>query len=284
MQRYRPMFFFAIAFLLATGTSVLVFSWLKQQAANFSQPVFASEPKMVAVAAADLAWGTKLNAEMVKLVPYTDGTAPDGHFNSVESLAGRVLLTPVRHQEPFTDSKLAPVGSAGGVSGILDPAKRAMSVRVDDVIGVAGFIKPSDRVDVMVTVDASGSNSHTVTKMILEHIKVLAAGTEMVRGAKEEEAKLVQVVTLEVDVVEAEKLALASNQGKLRLALRNPLNTEQILTHGATIGGLLASYRLKAPPKPAAEEEFTREQVEVIKGGTILKGGAGHNKDARSKY
>jgi pilus assembly protein CpaB len=157
-----------------------------------------------------------------------------------------------------------------------------MSVRVDDVIGVAGFIKPSDRVDVMVTVDAAGSNS-TVTKTILEHIKVLAAGTEMVRGAKEEEAKLVQVVTLEVDVVEAEKLALASNQGKLRLALRNPLNTEQILTHGATIGGLLASYRPKAPPKPAAEEEFNRDQVEIIKGGTILKGVAGRNREARSK-
>jgi pilus assembly protein CpaB len=221
---------------------------------------------------------------MIKLVPYTDGTAPDGHFSSVESLAGRVLLAPVRHQEPFIDSKLAPVGAAGGVSGILDPMKRAMSVRVDDVIGVAGFIKPSDRVDVMVTVDATGSSNSTVTKTILEHIKVLATGTEMVRGAKEEEAKLVQVVTLEVDVVEAEKLALASNQGKLRLALRNPLNTEQILTHGASISGLLASYRPKAPPKPAAEEEFNRDQVEIIKGGTILKGAAGRNRDARSKY
>ena len=277
MQRYRPIIFFAIAFLLAAGTSVMVFSWLKQQA-NISRPAFAGDGKMVAVAAADLPWGTKLTGEMVKLVPYADGTLPDGHFNSVESLTGRVVLTPVRHLEPFIDSKLAPVGSMGGVSGILDPAKRAMSVRVDDVIGVAGFIKPNDNVDVMVTIDPAGTNSQMVTKTILERLKVLAAGTEMVRGAKEEEAKLVQVVTLEVDVLEAEKLALASTQGKLRLALRNPLNTEQVLTHGATVSGLLASYRPKVAPKPVAEEEFSRDQVEVIKGGTILKG-----KSARAK-
>jgi pilus assembly protein CpaB len=271
MQRYRPIIFFAIAFLLAAGTSALVFSWLRDHMA-LSQPAVVSNDKMVAVAVADLAWGSKLTPEMVKLVPYAEGTLPDGHFSSVESLSGRVVLTPVRHQEPFIDSKLAPVGSLGGVSGILDPAKRAMSVRVDDVIGVAGFIKPNDSVDVMVTIDPASSNSQMVTKTILERVKVLAAGTEMVRAGKEEEAKLVQVVTLEVDALEAEKLALASTQGKLRLALRNPLNTEQVLTHGATVGGLLASYRPKSAPKPAAEEEFSRDSVEIIKGGTILKG------------
>ena len=272
MQRYRPIMFFAIAFLLAVGTSYLVFSWLKEQAASFSQPVFASEQKMVAVAAADLAWGTKITPEMIKLVGYPDGTAPDGHFNSIESLNGRVLLTAVRHQEPIIDSKLAPVGSTGGVSGILDPAKRAMSVRVDDVIGVAGFIKPNDRVDVMVTIDVAGSSGRMITKTILEYIKVLAAGTEIVRTGKEEEAKQVQVVTLEVDVIEAEKLALGSTQGRLRLALRNPLNAEEVLTRGATVGGLLASYRPKPAPKAKAEEEYSRDQVEIIKGGTILKG------------
>lgn len=276
MQRYRPIIFFGIAFLLAVGTSLLVFSWLKQQAADLAQPVFAGEQKMVAVAAADLAWGTKITPEMIKLVAYPDGMAPDGHFNAVETLNGRVLLTAVRHQEPIIDSKLAQVGSMGGVSGILDPAKRAMSVRVDDVIGVAGFIKPNDRVDVMVTIDTS-SKGRTVTKTILEHVKVLAAGTEMVRAGKEEEAKQVQVVTLEVDVVEAEKLALASNEGRLRLALRNPLNTEDVLTHGATVGGLLTSYRPKVIRKAKEEEVFSRDQVEVIKGGTILKGKRGRS-------
>ncbi|HEU4686632.1 MAG TPA: Flp pilus assembly protein CpaB [Nitrospira sp.] len=276
MQRYRPMIFFAVAFLLATATSVLVFSWLKQQAAGLPQPVMAGEHKLVAVAAADLAWGTKLTPEMIKLVAYPDGTAPDGHFNTADTLNGRVLLTAVRHQEPIIDYKLAPVGSMGGVSGILDPAKRAMSVRVDDVIGVAGFIKPNDRVDVMVTIEPPGGGTgRMVTKTILEHVKVLATGTEMVRTGKEEEAKQVQVVTLEVDVIEAEKLALASNQGRLRLALRNPLNNDDVLTHGATIGGLLASYRPKVAPKPAADEEFSRDQIEVIKGGTILKGRKG---------
>jgi pilus assembly protein CpaB len=143
-----------------------------------------------------------------------------------------------------------------------------MSVKVDEVIGVAGFIKPADRVDVMVTIEpttgASGSVK-TVAKVILENVKVLAAGTQMERKGNDEEPKPVQVITVEVGVEEAEKLALASTQGRLRLALRNPLNTEQTLTRGATVGSLLGSYR---PPKSKEDSSDVAYKVEVITGNT----------------
>ena len=111
------------------------------------------------------------------------------------------------------ESKLAPLGTtSGGVAAVTDINKRAMSVKVDDVIGVAGFIKPADRVDVMVTIEPeAGKPGNAMSKMILENVKVLAAGTQMERKGKDEEPKQVQVITVEVDVEEAEKLALASN-------------------------------------------------------------------------
>jgi len=270
MQRYRPLIFFGIAFVVAVATSMMVFSWLRNQSKGHTQQILSFGTSNVAVAAADISWGTKLGADMVKLVPYPDGSAPDGHFNTVESLQGRVLLTNVKHQEPILDSKLASANGTGGVAAVMNPAKRAMGVRVDDVIGVAGFIKPGDRVDIMVTIDPSMGTGRVVTKVILENIKVLAAGTEMVRNGKDEEAKPVQVITLEVEIEEAEKLALASTQGKLRLALRNPLNVDPILTQGATVTALLSSYRPKQAPALESDEIRTRDQVEVIKGGTIM--------------
>jgi pilus assembly protein CpaB len=223
----------------------------------------------LAVAAADLTWGTKLTREMFQLVDYPAGSLPDGHFTNIDTLQDRVLLVNLKKNEPILESKLAPIGATtGGVAAVTDPNKRAMSVKVDEVIGVAGFIKPADRVDVMVTIEpASGSAgaAKTVAKVILENVKVLAAGTQMERKGKDEEPKPVQVITVEVDVVEAEKLALASTQGRLRLALRNPLNSEPILTKGATVGSLLGSYR---PPKEKEDQSDVAYKVEVISGKT----------------
>jgi len=141
-------------------------------------------------------------------------------------------------------------------------------VKVDEVIGVGGFIRPSDRVDVMVTIQQTNDPQSVVAKVILENIRVLAAGTQMVRTGKDEEAKPVQVITLEVDVVEAEKLALASTQGRLRLALRNPRDGESVLTEGARVSSLLSSYQSK-PKASAARPAEPSVKVEVVHGGTL---------------
>ena len=267
MKRYRPLMFFGIALVLGLVTSILVFSWLQNEKNRLmAAPIPLTKNVQVIVANADFAWGTKLTPEMVQVQEYPSGVVPEGHFTSVDALKDRVLLVDLKRNEVLLESKLAPLGTTGGVAAVTDPNKRAMSVKVDDVIGVAGFIKPADRVDVMVTIEPEGGKQgNTMSKMILENVKVLAAGTQMERKGKDEEPTQVQVITVEVDVEEAEKLALASTQGRLRLALRNPLNTEHILTKGANVGALLSSYRPKQVAKPAQDGDGSI-RIEVIKG------------------
>jgi len=267
MKRYRPLMFFGIALVLGLVTSILVFSWLQNERNRLmAAPIPLTKNVQVIVANTDFAWGTKLTPEMVQVQEYPSGVVPEGHFTSVDAIKDRVLLVDLKRNEVLLESKLAPLGTTGGVAAVTDPNKRAMSVKVDDVIGVAGFIKPADRVDVMVTIEPEGGKQgNTMSKMILENVKVLAAGTQMERKGKDEEPTQVQVITVEVDVEEAEKLALASTQGRLRLALRNPLNTEHILTKGANVGALLSSYRPKQVAKPTQDGDGSI-RIEVIKG------------------
>jgi len=267
MKRYRPLVFFGLAVVLALVTSILVFSWMQNEKNRLmAAPIPINKNVQVLVSNSDLAWGTKLTPEMIQLEEFPPAVIPEGHFTSVESIKDRVLLVDIKRNELLLESKLAPLGASGGVAAVTDPNKRAMSVKVDDVIGVAGFIKPGDRVDVMVTIEPEpNKQGHTISKLILENVKVLAAGTQMERKGKDEEPVQVQVITVEVDVEEAEKLALASTQGRLRLALRNPLNAERVLTKGANVGSLLSSYRPKPAPKPAQDGDGSI-RVEIIKG------------------
>jgi len=274
MKRYRPMVFFAVALLLGLITSFLVFSWLQNEKNRLmAAPIPFSKNVPVLVSNADLSWGTKLTPEMMQLQEFPPGAIPEGHFTSLETIKDRVLLIDLKRSELLLESKLAPLGTtSGGVAAVTDINKRAMSVKVDDVIGVAGFIKPGDRVDVMVTIEPEGGKqANMMSKMILENVKVLATGTQMERKGKDEEPKPVQVITVEVDVEEAEKLALASTQGRLRLALRNPLNKEHVLTKGANVGALFSSYRPKETAKPKVKVKGEGEgdetvRVELIKG------------------
>ena len=274
MKRYRPLAFFGVALLLGLITSFFVFSWLQDEKNRLmASPIPLSKNVPVFVSNADLSWGTKLTPEMMQLQEFPPGAVPEGHFTSLEAIKDRVLLIDLKRNELLLESKLAPLGTAnGGVAAVTDINKRAMSVKVDDVIGVAGFIKPGDRVDVMVTIESEGGKqANMMSKMILENVKVLASGTQMERKGKDEEPKPVQVITVEVEVEEAEKLALASTQGKLRLALRNPLNSEKVLTKGANVGALLSSYRPKQIEKPTVKVKSEGEgdgtvRVELIKG------------------
>jgi pilus assembly protein CpaB len=268
MKRFRPLAFLGLALVLGLVTSVLIFTWLQNEKSRLMAaplPV-ATKGVQVLVANADLSWGTKLTPEMLQLQEFPPASVPEGHFTDAGNAKDRVLIVDIKRNEMLLESKLAPLGTtSGGVAAVTDVNKRAMSVKVDDVIGVAGFIKPGDRVDVMVTVEPMpGKPEHAVSKTILENVKVLAAGTQMERKGKDEEPKQVQVITVEVDAEEAEKLALASTQGRLRLALRNPLNSERVLTRGANLGALLSSFREKQVPKAGSGQGEIR--IEVIKG------------------
>jgi len=266
MKKYRAQLFFGAAVVIGLITSLLVMGWLRdselRRSAEAAIPVMATGE--VVVAKAELAWGTKLTPEMVQVVHYPAGALPDGYYKKIEDLSDAVLLHDVKTNEPILRSRLASGKDVGvGVAAVTDPGKRAMSVKVDEVIGVSGFIKPGDHVDVMVTIEPDSKSQNPIAKLILENVKVLAAGMQYEKNGAEKDPKPVQVMTLEVEIEEAEKLALASTQGKLRLALRNPLNAEKVLTKGANVAALLASFRPKETKKEA-EPEF---HVEIIKGG-----------------
>src|SRR5688572_12554773 len=168
MKRYRPLMFFGLALVLGLVTSVLVFSWMQNEKNRLmAAPIPVSTNQQVLVANADLSWGTKLTPEMMKMQAIPSGAIPEGHFNSLAAIEDHFLLVDIKRNELVIESKLAPLGTtSGGVAADTDPNKRAMSVKVDDVIGVAGFIKPADRVDVMVTIEPTpGKHDNAVSKM-----------------------------------------------------------------------------------------------------------------------
>jgi len=264
MKKYRPQLFFAAAVVIGLITSLLTMGWLRnaelRRVAEAAIPVVSTGE--IVVAKGDLGWGTKLTPEMLQVVNYPTGALPEGYYKTVGDLTDAVLLQDLKANEPILRSKLASGKDVGsGVAAVTDPMKRAMSVKVDEVIGVSGFIKPGDHVDVMVTIDQDSKSQNPVAKMILGNLKVLAAGMQYEKNGSEKDPKPVQVMTLEVDIEEAEKLALASTQGKLRLALRNPLNNDKVLTKGANVASLLSSFRAKS-----AQDGQPKYHVEVIKG------------------
>ncbi len=262
MGQKRPLLFLGAAIGIALVTTVLIYQWLQGQQVSEPevQPVVEIEGSEIAVASADMPWGTPLTEEYIRLVAYPDDALPVGHFTTIDDLKGRVILANLKKNEPIMESKLAPIDvTTGGVSAVMDPQKRAMSVKVNEVVGLPGFIQPGDRVDVMATFSRPGRTSDPqITKVVLENSLVLATGTQMER-INGEEPKAVKVITLEVTLEEAEKLAMASNGGKIRLALRSPLNPDIKKTRGAKFSDLMTSYQL-------APKRSTRARVEVIKG------------------
>jgi pilus assembly protein CpaB len=263
MGKYKSFIVLGVAVVIALVTSVLIYNTLQRKAQKAEAPL-PTQP--VAVAAGDLAWGTALSKGMIKTVPYLKDNLPQGTFSDPVSLVGRVLVFPVKANEPIFESRLAATNiTTGGIAAVISPKKRAVAVRVDPVIGVAGFINAGNRVDVLVTITPDrGSISNPVTKIVLENILVLAAGPEVEKKGKE--PTNVNVITLEVTPDEAQKLALSATEGKLQLALRNFSDTEDIRTRGTTIPILLASYSPEQEKKVVTRRSvFKSKKVEEAK-------------------
>jgi len=243
----------ALSLVIAAGGSFTLYKWIQgKQGAGKEIVHVQADASPVIVAAGDLAWGTKLKPEMLKTTPYLKESLPEGHFTRLPDITGRVLISPVKANDPITVHKLAPNSiETGGVAAVLKPGKRAIAVKGDKVIGISGFINPGNRVDVLVTIE-DPKKKEDKTKTILENILVLATGTQIQENDKGEPAP-VDVYTLEVDPEDGEKLALAATEGRVQLALRSTLDTETVLTTGVTIPKMLAAFGYaEEKPKPAA--------------------------------
>jgi len=231
----------------------------------------------VAVAARDLPLGAILSAADVRMIDWLGAAVPPGYLHSPQDAVGRGLITSVKANEMLLDTRLAPRGAGGGLSVTIPDGQRAVSVRVDDVIGVAGFVLPGTRVDVVVTLPPQPQLDQkvSVTQMVLQNMQVLAAG-QVVQQDAQGKPITVSVITLLVSPKDAETLVLASNEGKIQLALRNTLDLADVRTSGASVRTLLPGQRASAdaaarPRAPTPEAVGT--VVEAYKGGvrTLVK-------------
>ncbi len=224
-------------------------------------PVVAT--RNVVIATADISPGTALGGKLLKTVAWPNGVIPPKSAATLGEVEGRVVKVPISQGNPVLFSMLAPQGTAAGLSGILEDGKRALTIRVDEVAGVAGFIHPGDHVDVLVDLPVREATDH-FSKTILHDITVLSTG-QIWEQKGDSKPVVVNTVTLELTPEASEVLNLASNEGKIRLALRNRNNRTIAETKGVTTSVLtngIAKKETKAPaPKPVAEKS-----VEVIKG------------------
>jgi pilus assembly protein CpaB len=239
----------AIAVILAFAAVIVAARWINAQASG--------NINKVAVAQVDISLGARLTPDMVRMVDWPSNALPPGAINDPKLLETRVTRTSIQHGEPIMEGKLAPPGTQGGLSAVVAEGKRAMTVRVNDVVGVAGFALPGNFVDILVNTQddrakASGGAELAISKIVLERILVLAVAQESSRD--DNKPKVVNAVTLELTPDQVEKLDLARSVGTLSLVLRNQIDPAPVNTGGATKESLLGLKPLEpvAAPRAAA--------------------------------
>nr|WKF61951.1 hypothetical protein HUO10_006483 [Paraburkholderia busanensis] len=245
--------------LIATlaGLAAVVFAsrWMVTQSSNATIKVV--------VAATDISLGQRVGPDYLKLADWPSDSVPPGAYTDIQKLDGRVLKESLLHGEPVLDTKLTPIGTLGGLSAVIGEGKRAITVRVNDVIGVAGFALPGNYVDIIVNTQKDGSapgtqHDQNISKIVLEKILVLAVAQQV--GRDETTPKVVDAVTLEVSPEQAEKIDLARSIGTLSLVLRNQIDPQAIDTAGATKSSLL-----KTPVVPVALPASEAKPVRIVR-------------------
>jgi pilus assembly protein CpaB len=196
----------------------------------------------VAVAARPLPLGTMLASNDVKLVAWPASSPVAGGFSKVEEVTNRGLITAVSENEPITNIKLAPIEAGAGLPPTITAGMRAISVKVNEVIGVAGFVTPGTHVDVMVTLRGDNKDKDSISRVVVSNVQVLTSGTKFDQDqAKDGRAIPSTVVTLLVTPDDAERIALAGTVGQIMLTLRNPLDKEPTETKGARTASLMGA-------------------------------------------
>ncbi len=280
MKNTRALSLLALAVLLGLAAALYAARWLGQRAQ--------AAATRVVVAATDIDLGARITPQMLMTVDWPSAAVPPGAFQAPATLNDRVARVAIPRGDAVLERKLAPPGTRGGLSAVISEGKRAMTVRVNDVIGVAGFALPGTYVDVMVNLrDDGAQRASQISMTVLEQVLVLAIAQEASRD--ELKPKVVSAVTLELSPPDAEKLDLARSIGSLSLVLRNQTDKERAATTGITREQLLGlrtvstartagsapAPRASALPgrtRPAAEpspqQPPRRDCVDVISHGT----------------
>jgi pilus assembly protein CpaB len=263
-----------LAFVIAAACAFVVYRLVGSRL-GAAKPVATTH---VVAAAADIKLGTILDKSSLTTIEIA-GAAPKGTFTKPEEVIGRGVISDLYQGEPILANRLAAIGTGGGLAPAIPVGMRACAVRVDDVVGVSGFVTPGMRVDVLISGIPPGISNvtqGTVAKTVLQNIQVLSAGTDIQKDA-EGKAKPVQVVNLLVNPEQAETLTLAGNQNiKIQLVLRNPLDTKTDEVPGTAMGNIF-SGKIGAPDKTKAHTKAVSRPkpkvftIEVINGATVSK-------------
>ena len=244
MARIRLFAVFAIAIVAGGTFAFATYRYIQDRPAAVAQ----MQTRPVVVAAANLDLAAELRREDLKVIDWPAGSVPAGSFSNPQELIGRGLIQPVIQNAPILDGAMPPKEAGAGLTPVIPEGMRAVSVRVNDVIGVAGYVLPGTRVDVVATISPTDQHPDTTSKVILTNVKVLTAGTKIERDTVDHKPVTVNVVTLIVDPLQAERLTLAGTEGKIQLALRNPLDKTAPQTPGIRPAALLGY----APPARTA--------------------------------
>ena len=244
-----------ISLLLGLAAVVVAGKWVIDRASM--------DASRVIIASRDIEIGTRLTPDMLQLTDWPRASMPPGSFQDAKLLASRVIKVNLVHGEPLMESKLAPEGATGGLSGVIAEGKRAITVRVNDVVGVAGFALPGNKVDILV--NTKDESDKPISKIVLEQILVLAVDQGL--GRDETKAKVVTAVTLEVTPEQAEKLDLARSIGTLSLVLRNQIDKSLGTTDGVRTRDLLKlGAETRTAPAYRGKPAAPKQTVEIIRG------------------
>jgi pilus assembly protein CpaB len=250
MRNSRAGLIIGVALFLALAAVLVAAKWMGDAGASGTR---------IAVAAAPIVQGTKIAPESLQLVEWPSSALPPGAITDLKVLENRIARAEIGRGEPVTEAKLAPAGTLGGLSAVVAAGKRAMTVRVNDVVGVAGFALPGNFVDILVNMQGTstdnGATQPSISKIVLERILVLAVAQESNRD--DSKPRVVNAVTLELAPEDVEKLDLARSIGSLSLVLRNQVDPQTTATVGATRESVLglppvAARKAEPPRAPAA--------------------------------
>ena len=237
-----------IAVLLAAVASLGMYRIVSRM------PVAAAEVRSIDVVVAQhpLKLGTRVTPDHVKVVKWPAETPIAGAFAKIEDVVNRGVIAAVAENEPLTDAKLASLEAGAGLPPSIPPGMRAVSVKVNEVVGVAGFVVPGTRVDVMVTLTNRQQGQESMTRVVVSNVQVLTAGTRYDQEKAKEGTPIPStVVTLLVTPEDGERIALAASEGQIMLTLRNPLDTDSTTTTGVRTAGLLGQTPVASTPRPA---------------------------------
>ncbi len=270
----RPMVFVLLAGLAAMLASVMVYSALKRREADVQRAM--AHNVQVVVASYDLPLGSRIELGEVKMARWSADSVPEGSYTDPKQVIGSYVKNSLVANEPIVQAKLFTGDKTAGVMPLLIPfGMRAVSVPVDEVSDIAGFVLPHTRVDVLVAITSGEGNGKEFSKVVLQNVEVLAVAQEVEQ--KKDEPTVVKVVTLLVSPQESERLALASHAGSLRLAMRNYNDNKIVLTTGSDVAQMLRAYSMApdvpvmaAQPQHAAIAAPRRKQaieVEILRNG-----------------